>query len=77
MRCKLQARTGAGEGGGGRGGYLMPRSPAMPQHGTDVGFTSLAQRRARFINAASIPIFLLLHGTCTATVSFTCTARSA
>lgn len=53
-------------------GYRMPRSPAMPQQGMPVGRTSLAHSPATFMNESSNPIFLLLHGTCIATLSFTC-----
>jgi hypothetical protein len=54
----------------------MPRSPAMPQHGTPLGCTLVAHRCARFMKAALMPILLLLHGTCTATLSFTCTCTN-
>lgn len=54
----------------------MPRSPAIPQHGTADGCTWRAQRDAMFMKAASMPIFLLLQGTCTAIFSFTCTPQN-
>mmetsp|Transcript_963 Transcript_963/g.2882 ORF Transcript_963/g.2882 Transcript_963/m.2882 type:complete len:232 (+) Transcript_963:399-1094(+) len=52
-------------------GYLMPRSPAMPQHGMLDGTTSSAHIDATFMNESSMPIFLDEQGTWMATLSLT------
>ena len=43
-----------------------------PQQGTPVGTTSSAHMAASCVKLSAMPIFLLLHGTCTATLFFTC-----